>query len=175
MPSTFNWEAKINNLAKTPFLPSPLGLALKKRGTAKEPVTTERENLLAAEESRGCSMHASLAAACLRWRCCQQERVTRRAGAAWKGAWMLAELFTFCFLSFSTARSRLQAHSNFYVQDRSSSTCLTQSPVFWVVLGLFLFGFFKEERKRTESKACIPFCRRLTFQMLQTYLIPWTL
>lgn len=65
MPSTFNWEAKIHNLAETPFLPSPLGLAPKTRGTAKEPVTAKRENLPAAEGSGSRSVRVSLAAACL--------------------------------------------------------------------------------------------------------------
>lgn len=91
---------KINNLAKMSFLPSSLGLALKTRGTAKEPVTTQRENLPAAEGSRDCSVHASLAAACLGWRHCQQERVTRRGGAAWKWAWMLQSFSPFASLAF---------------------------------------------------------------------------
>lgn len=47
--------------------------------------------------SRVSSVHASLAAACLGWWCCQQEGVTRRGGAA--------ELFTFHFPSFSAART----------------------------------------------------------------------
>lgn len=72
-------------------------------------------------------MRASLAAACL------GDSVVSRKGLPGEVELLgngldAAELFTFRFLSFSAARNRLRAHSNFYVQDRSLSACLVQSP-----------------------------------------------
>lgn len=152
-----NGKPKLS-LAEIPFLPpTPQVCSQNKKDPTEEAATTRRP--------------------------CWQQRLLRAprllqgwsrwlAGKGYQKRWGpletgldAAELFTFSFLRFSAARCGLPAHSNFSARDGSSLLCLTE-----------FCQTLKNRKVRNGQKVKhTSLCHKPAFQMLQTYLIPWTL